>query len=246
MPELGPLGVHPVDKGIGAFPTFPSFSLANLDKLSDGDPLTWLIDQNTSPGEGGPGGPSNAGSTSSGMGVPGVGPTDGTTTGIGNLSGSQAASAFGSGLLSGLPGVGLGNNIASAINNGSLAPGQLGQMGLQGLNLALSIANPNPVSMGLKGLLNGLVNMANAAQNSTGFRPPTFAEAMKEFTQNLKDMSLKSFFGLQEPNLEFTVPDTVEPDLIGNVPTGNSSNNPDSPVGVSDTGGNPSGDPSDF
>ena len=219
------------------------------------DEMLRQANPSASPGEGGPGGPGTgpAGSSTSGIGLPGVGPTDGTTTGTGNMSLSQSLAAFGQGAVQGIPGVALGSNIANAVNqNSDLSLGQIAQMGLQGLQFAGQIANGvNPASLLGNITLRGLMSLAGKAQDSTGVKLPTFADAMKEFTQNLKDMTIRSFFGLKaidDPIPDTTFPEaptTAYPDMDVNFPD---VTNPDAPTAPSDSGigpgigGNPGGE----
>jgi hypothetical protein len=133
------------------------------------------IDDPGSPGEGGPGGPGVAGSTTAGIGLPGVGPTDGTVTGGGALSAGPALAMFGSGLgqggaigqaIEGLTGNTTGNSLAAtaATTLLSMATGAPG--------LPLTIANS---------LLGGLIKLADAAQRSVGPRGPstTLADVLR-------------------------------------------------------------------
>lgn len=220
--------------------------MQNLPQYSN---MLWNIDPaNRSAGEGGPGGPGVAGSTTSGIGVPGVGPTDGTTTGGGNLTGGQAATAFSNGFVSGLPGVSFVSNLSNmAQNPQDIDLSSLGQLGLQGVGLASSLMGASPTSMVGKALFSGLINLAGKAQASTGVRLPSFEESLKEFTQNLKDLTLRSFFFGKEPNIKGPVPDVpglptnpddpTEPSIPDGIATpGQISVDPNDP---SETGGGP-------
>lgn len=157
--------------------------------------LALLSHQNTlgqpelNSGGGGPGGPvGGTGAVSSGEGTPGVGPTDGTATGTGNMTVGQTIDAGISGIPGGAigqiggPAVGLGAKAGMTI--GSLLGGHLGPIGL------------------MNSLLGPVVGIARGAQGSLGTRgPQTLPEALKEFTQDLKDMTLRSFFFGKEPDL---------------------------------------------
>lgn len=86
MAELGPLGLHPLDKGIGAFPQFtnyPGFSLKNLSAMSQGESAYPWLDE-------------GSGATSD---APGLSFSDGTPGTFG--AGGQTIGQIGGNLLSG-------------------------------------------------------------------------------------------------------------------------------------------------
>lgn len=139
-------------------------------------------------GGGGPGGPvGSVGATTSGEGMPGVGPSDPTVaTGLGNMNLSQALSA-------GYGGMRGGGLLGQALNEGlGLAPGNLaGSLGAKAATGLLGFVGGFPgAPFGIaNSLLGMLAGIARGAQDSTGFRgPQTLPEAAKEFAQNLRGL----------------------------------------------------------
>jgi hypothetical protein len=172
------------------------------------------------------------GGQDAGVGTPGFA-DEGAVTGIGALSGSQALSAFGSGLPGGI----IGQSLGQATGISPTIAGLGGKIGMTGLGM-LGGFPATPFGFA-NSLLGGLASLASAAQASVGPRGPS-----KSLSDTIRGLPATPDIEVEDsaiPDTSFAVPATVAyPDLDVTFPDVPGLS--DGPSGVSDGTGNASGE----